>query len=157
MAHKTVAVPPKIVMAFAIFAADNSVRIVKKTYNSSHGGGEGSPSAVAGYCAGSTASGIGLEVRAVGGGTEKSAGAAVGDGGFGVAEISIDGPCSKGDNGGGIRDIGSVLGGGWGDRAGGGGEPCRGERRISPSPSTAWPRNVSSPPFSSALQAVERE
>jgi hypothetical protein len=60
---------------------------------------------------------------------ERSVGAAVGEGSFGVAQIGVDGSCSKGDNDGGVRDIGGVMGDGWGDGAGAGGEPWRGERR----------------------------
>jgi hypothetical protein len=67
---------------------------------------------------------------------ERSVGAAVGEGSSGVAQIGTVRPCSNGSNGGGVRDIGSVMGGGWGNRAGGGGEPWGGERRrVSSSPS----------------------
>jgi hypothetical protein len=66
---------------------------------------------------------------------ERPVGTAVGEGSSGVAQIGIVGPCSNGDNGGGVRGIGGVMGSGWGDRADGGGEQWGGERRVSSSPS----------------------
>jgi hypothetical protein len=84
---------------------------------------------------GSVASGADGEARAIGGGVKRSGGAAVGEGGFGVARIGIDGPFSGGDSSGGVCSIENVIGVERGDRAGGGGESWRGERRrVSSSP-----------------------
>jgi hypothetical protein len=112
---------------------------LEKTYNSGHGGGDGCPLAVSRHCTSAAslfaASGADGKARAIGSGLKRSAGATVGEGGSGVARIGVDGPCSGGDSGGGICGISDVIGIEWGDRAGGGGEPWRGERRVFSSPS----------------------
>ncbi len=91
------------------------------------------------YCTGSAyssaASGADGRARAIVGGVKRSACAAVGKGGSGVVWIGVDGLCSGGDGGRGIRGIGDELGVERGDRTGGGGESWRGERRrLSSSP-----------------------
>ncbi len=85
--------------------------------------------------AGFATSGADSDTSAVGWGVEKIAGAAVGQGSSGVVHIGVDGPCSEGGNGSGIRGISDVTGSVWGNRAGGGGVLWRGERRrLYPSP-----------------------
>jgi hypothetical protein len=90
MAHKTVVITSKIIVPFAAFMTDNTVRIIGK--DSGHGGGGGGPSAVNSNCYGSasssTASGADDEVRVIGSGAKRSVGAAVGEGGSGVAQIA---------------------------------------------------------------------
>jgi hypothetical protein len=53
-----------------------------------------------------------------------------------VARIGVDGSCSGGDSGGGVRGIGDVTSVERGYRAGGEGESWRGERRRVSSPSS---------------------
>ncbi len=113
----------------------------------------GSLSAGTGHRAGSAASGADSDTRAVGGGVEMFAGAAVGEGSSEVARISVDGSWSVGDNGGGVHGNGDVTGGRLatepveeaicGEESGGDYPP--------PSrTSTTRPRIVSSPPSSSS-------
>jgi hypothetical protein len=134
----------------------------ENTYDSGHGGGGGGPSAVTMHSTGSAyssvASGADGEARAIRGGVKSSVGAAVGEGGSGVVRTGVDGSCFRGDDGGGIRGIGDVVGVERGDRTCGGGEAWRGERRRVSSPPrslAARPRIVFSPPSSSVLQAAE--
>jgi hypothetical protein len=75
---------------------------VEKKYGSGHGSGNGGPSVVPGHCidsassvvaaSGIASSGADCGVRTVGGGVRKSAGAVVGEGGYGMAQIGEDGP-----------------------------------------------------------------
>jgi hypothetical protein len=135
MAHKAVAVPPKIVMTLATFPANDTVRIRGENIQwwgwrtfSCHQAlhrlrflGHG---------------GLGRGLRSESGRRQcaESAGAVVGEGGSGVAGIGEDGP--GGDIDGSIRGNGDVMGDCWGDRAEGRGDPWRGERRsVSPFPS----------------------
>jgi hypothetical protein len=124
---------------FAAFRTDDTVRIIGKDIRLQPWEGGGGPSAVTRNCIGSAsssaASGVDGEARAIGGGVKRSVGAAVGEGGSGVARIGVDGPCSGGYSGRGVYSIGDVIGVERDDRAGRGGESWRGERRrVSSSP-----------------------
>jgi hypothetical protein len=108
----------------------------------------------------SAASGTDGEAKAIGGGVKRSAGATVGEGGSGVAQIGVDGPCSGGDSGGGVRSIGDVIAlNGAIELVGEASRRKEKEGEYPPPPRslTERPHIASSPPSSSVLQAAEME
>jgi hypothetical protein len=138
MAHKTVVMPSEIIVPFAAFATDNMVRVIGKDIRLWPRGQRWR--FIGGHHA---LHRLRVLIRRVRGGCrsesdrwrKRSAGVTVGEGGTGVVQIGVDGLCSGGDGGGGVRGIGDELGVERGGRTGSRGESRRGERRsLSSSP-----------------------
>ncbi len=115
VAHKTVAIPPEIVVTFTAFATHDAVRV--RWEHVGHGGEVGGPVAGGTPCARSVVAGTGGDgdMRGVGG-VENITRVAVGERCSGVAHAGEGGPCDESFTGNSDHGVGDDAGGRIGGR-----------------------------------------